>query len=193
MARRAIPSTNLLSRVRVWFGLQQTEMALYLGVSPELVRAIEAGRRKPTTPLLLALRPLLPHLPPAEAAGALPLTAPPPGLPAPEAAELDFRRRVCAQQADKLGRELAAIEGRARVATRWAQALPALLQAAAETVPAPDNPDRPAWLADWLTRQARPLPPAAATRWHLLRARLAALAAEQAALADTGAEPAAEA
>ena len=196
MARRATPSTNLLSRVRVWFGLQQTEMALYLGVSPELVRAIEAGRRKPTTPLLLALRPLLPHLPPAEVAGALPPTAPaalPPGLPAPEAAELYSRRRVCAQQADKLGRELAAIEGRARVATRWAQALPALLQAAAETVPAPDNPDRPAWLADWLTRQARPLPPAAATRWHLLRARLAALAAEQAALADTGAEPAAEA
>ena len=162
----------------------------------EHYRAIGAGRRKPTTPLLLALRPLLPHLPPAEVAGALPPTAPaapPPGLPAPEAAELDFRRRVCAQQADKLGGELAAIEGRARVATRWAQALPALLQAAAETVPAPDNPDRPAWLADWLTRQARPLPPAAATRWHLLRARLAALTAEQAALADTGAEPAAEA
>ena len=196
MPRRATPSTNLLSRARVWLGLQQTEMALYLGVSPELVRAIETGRRNLTTPLLLLLRPLLPHLPPADAGTVLPLpppVAPPPGLPAPEAAELDFRRRVCAQQAAKLGRELAAIEARAAVATRWAQALPALLQAAAETVPAPDNPDRPAWLADWLTRQARPLPPAAATRWHLLRARLAALAAEQAALATAGAEPAASA
>ncbi|GAB3869971.1 hypothetical protein GCM10028824_17910 [Hymenobacter segetis] len=156
-------------------------MALYLGVSPELVGAIEAGRRNLTSDVLMALRPLLPHLPPADAP-ATPAAEVQPALPAPEAAELDFRRRVCAQQAAKLGRELAAIEARARVATRWAQALPALLQAAAETIPAPDNPGRPAWLADWLTRQARPLPPEAATRAHLLRARLAGLAAETAAL-----------
>ncbi len=185
MPRRATPSTNLLSRARVWFGLQQTEMALYLGVSPELVRAIEAGRRNLTPDVLLALRPLLPHLPPAEAAAAPAPLPPPAGLPAPEAAELDFRRRVCAQQAAKLGHELAAIEEQAGVATRWAQALPALLQAAAQSTPDPANPERPAWLADWLTRQARPLPPAAATRWHLLRARRAALTAEIAALAPT--------
>ena len=166
----------------MWFGLQHIDMARYLGVSPELVGAIEAGRRRLTPEVLLALRPLLPHLPPAEAAGPVPPPAPPPALPAPDAAELDFRRRVCQQQAAKLGHELAAIEARAMVAARWAQALPALLQAAAEMVPAPDNPERPAWLADWLTRQARPLPPEAGTRWHLLRARLAALAAEMAAL-----------
>lgn len=187
MARRSHPSTNLLVRLRAWFGLDQEALALYLGASPALIRSIETGRRSLTPDVLMALRSLLPHLPPAEGAGALPPTPPaalPPGLPAPDAAELDFRRRVCAQQAAKLGRELAAIEARAQVATRWAQALPALLQAAAESTPAPDNPGRPAWLADWLTRQARPLPLEAATRWHLLRARLAALTAEAAALAD---------
>ena len=95
---------------------------------------------------------------------------------------LQFRRTFQDPGYDALENELAAIEARATVAARWAQALPALLQAAAETVPAPDNPERPAWLADWLTRQARPLPTTAATRAHLLRARLAGLAAEAAAL-----------
>ena len=182
MPRRVTPPTNLMARVRAWFGLDQATLALYLGVSLQLIRSVETGRRRLTPEILLALRPLLPHLPPAEAAGPVPPPAPPPALPAPDAAELDFRRRVCQQQAAKLGRELAAIEARATVAARWAQALPALLQAAAETVPAPDNPERPAWLADWLTRQARPLPTTAATRAHLLRARLAGLAAEAAAL-----------
>ena len=184
MARRS-RSSNLVTRLRAWFGLNQEELALYLAASPALIRSVETGRRRLTPEVLLALRPLLPHLPPAEAAGPVPPPAPPPALPAPDAAELDFRRRVCQQQAAKLGRELAAIEARAMVAARWAQALPALLQAAAEMVPAPDNPERPDWLADWLTRQARPLPAEAATRWHLLRARQAGLAAEAAALAAT--------
>ena len=186
MSRRARSSTNLLVRVRAWFGLSQEELALYLGSSPALVRSVETGRRALSPELLLALRPLLLHLP-APAVGpppALP-AGPPPGLPAPEVGELAFRRRVCAQRAARLGRELAALEARARVAAHWAQALPALRQAAAEAhaTPDPANPDRGAWLAGWLARQARPLPPAAATRWHLLRARLAALTAEAAALA----------
>lgn len=185
MPRHLLPPTNLLARVRVWFGLDQVALALYLGMSPETVHSIETGRRTLTPEVLMALRPLLPHLLPAEATTSSPAT-PPPGLPAPDAAELDFRRRVCEQQAAKLARELAAIEGRARVAARWAQALPALLEAAAESIPAPDNPERPAWLADWLTRQARPLPAEAATRAHLLRARLAGLTAELAALGATG-------
>ncbi|WP_210519870.1 hypothetical protein [Hymenobacter terricola] len=191
MARRSRPSTNLLVRLRAWFGLDQEALALYLGASPGLIRSVETGRRALTADLFLALRPLVQHLAPAEAAAALPLAALPPGAPAPDAAELDFRRWVCEQQAAKLGRELAAIEGRARVAARWAQALPALLQAAAETYATPDpaNPDRGAWLAGWLTRQARPLPPEAVTRWHLLRARRAALLAEVAALEGGGGLP----
>ena len=191
MAHHTLPPTNLLARVRTWFGLNQIALALYLEMSPETVHSIETGRRALTTDVLLALRPLLPHLPPAEAAvPALP-PVPPLGLPAPDAAELDFRRRVCQQQATKLGGELATIEARARVAARWAQALPALLRAAAEAhaTPDPDNPGRAAWLADWLTRQARPLPTEAATQAHLLRARLAGLAAEVAALAPAAQQP----
>lgn len=184
MPRRSLTSTNLLARVRAWFGLDQSEMALYLGMSPAFIKSVESGRRGLTTTLLLALRPLLLHLPPAEApAETAAPTAYPPGLPAAEAAELEFRRRVCAQQAAKVARELAALEAQARVAEHWAQALPALLQAAAEIPTDPANPERAAWLTDWLTRQARPLPTEAGTRWRLLRARLAALVAEQAALA----------
>ncbi|TGE15585.1 hypothetical protein [Hymenobacter elongatus] len=171
--------------MRTWFGLGQSEMALYLGVSPTLIHSIETERRGLTTNLLLALRPLLLHLPPVGVPAETPApTSRPPGLPAPEAAELEFRRRVCRQQAARVERELAALEARARVAERWAQALPALQQAAAAVPPDPANPDRAAWLTGWLARQARPLPPEDATRWRLLRARLAALAAEQVALAE---------
>ena len=195
MARRSRPSTNVLARVRAWFGLDQEALALYLGASPALVGSIETGRRALTAEIFTALRPLVQHLPPAEAPATAPVAALPPGPPGPNAAELDFRRRVCQQQAARLGRELAALEARAHVAARWAQALPALRQAAAEAAGPPDpaNPDRGAWLADWLTRQARPLPPAAATRWHLLRARAVALTAEAAALAEGAAEAAAAA
>lgn len=185
MSRRALPPTNLLARTRAWFGLDQAAMALYLSVSPSLVHSIEAGRRALTTDLLMALRPLAQLLPPPADAPALP-PAPPPGLPAPEAGELALRRRVCAQQAAKVEQELAALADRVRVAARWAQALPALQQAAADAFAAPATAaeaERGTWLAGWLARQARPLPPGASTRWHLLRARLAALAAEEAALA----------
>ena len=190
MSHQRLASTNLLARVRAWFGLDQAALALYLEMSPETVHSIETGRRALTAEVFMALQPLVQHLSLAEAA-APSSPALPPGVPAPDAAELNFRRRVCQQQADRLGRELAALEAQARVAQHWAQALPALLQAAAETyaTPAPANPDRGAWLADWLRRQARPLPPEAATRWHLLRARRAALAAEVAALAEGVAGP----
>ena len=191
MPRRAAPSTHLIARVRAYFGLQQAELALYLGVSPVTVQAIESGRRALTSELFLALRPLV-QLLPADVAGPAPAAGSPPGMPAPDAGELDFRRRVCAVQAARLGQELAALEERARVAAHWAQALPALQQAAAEAFAAPataDEAERGAWLTDWLTRQARPLLPEAATRWHLLRARRAALMAEMAALEDGAALP----
>jgi transcriptional regulator with XRE-family HTH domain len=179
----------MLVRVRAWFGIDQAALALYLGTSPALVGSIESSRRALTVDIFMALRPLVLHLPPPEAVPPAPTAALPPGLPAPDAAELDFRRRVCLQQAAKAKREMDAIESRARVAQRWAQALPNLLQAAAETyaIPEPTNPDRGAWVAGWLARQAQPLPEAAVTRWHLLRARVAALTAEVATLAD-GAE-----
>ncbi|WP_460550549.1 helix-turn-helix domain-containing protein, partial [Hymenobacter daeguensis] len=76
MARSSRPSTNLLARVRAWFGLDQPALALYLGVSPALVSSVEAGRRRLTPELLLALRPLVQHLPPAEAPAPTPAALP---------------------------------------------------------------------------------------------------------------------
>jgi transcriptional regulator with XRE-family HTH domain len=190
MSRRALPPTTLLARIRHYFGLEQKELALYLEVSPVLVKHIEAGRRRLTDPLLLALLPLVRQLPPAAAdePGLLPPAgANLPGIAAADAAELDYRRRVCQQQLIRIGRELSLIEQRALAAQRWEQALPDLLQAAAD--PPPADPERASWLADWLPRQARPLPPAQATRWRLLQARRAALTAEVAALV-AGDEPA---
>jgi hypothetical protein len=107
----------------------------------------------------------------------------PPELAAPEAAELDFRRRTCQQQALRINEQLARIERQVRVARHWAQALPSLLAAsAALPTPTADAVELAIWRANWLRRKAQPLPPAVATRWHLLRARAAALAAEIAAL-----------
>ncbi|MDB5269758.1 MAG: hypothetical protein JWP58_2798 [Hymenobacter sp.] len=192
MARRAAPSDNLLARTRAWFGLDQAALALYLGVSLELIRSVETGRRRLSGEVFMAFRPLVQHLPPPEAAPA-PAAALAPGTPAPDASALDFRRRVCQHQAARCANEMAVIEHQARVAQHWAQALPALRQAAAEALPDPDNPGRGAWLMGWLTRHARPLPAESATRWHLLRARLAALTAEAAALAEGAVIPGAQA
>ena len=182
MPRHSAPSTSQMARTRTWFGLSQAELALYLGVSPELVAAIEAGRRRLTGEMFQALLPLTQHLPPAEAGPPRETTAStalPPGTPAPDVTELDFRRRVCQQQATRVARELAAIEQRARAARRWAQALPTLLPTPEATAA---DPERAAWLTGWLQRHAQPLPVDVATRWYLLRARQAALAAEIAAL-----------
>jgi transcriptional regulator with XRE-family HTH domain len=180
MPRVARPSLHLVARVRAWFGLRQAELALFLGISPNLVQGIESGRRTLTPPVHEALLPLLPHLPPE----GTPTEAVPPGLPAappPEVAALDLRRRECRQQAARLRTQAEALAREGQVAARWARALPALL-AAVPTAPA--EAERATWLRDWLGRQARPLPAAAVTRYHLLRARATALEAEAAALAE---------
>jgi DNA-binding XRE family transcriptional regulator len=165
----------LLAQVRAWFGLNQAELALYLGSSKAQVQAIESGQRRLGASLHAAVLPLAQQLPAPEALATL---AAPPPVPAADAQELDFRRRTCQQQAARLGQELAGLEQQARVAQRWAQALPALLPATA----GPD-PERAAWLHGWLLRRASLPAPEAATRLHLLRARLAGLQAELAALA----------
>lgn len=196
MARTTPASAALLARVRAHFGLDQPALALYLGISPEQVRSVEAGRRTLSAEVRLALLPLTQHLPPAAEAAAAEAAAPlhptetplaptlPPGTPPPDAFALDVRRRVCLQNAGRLRAQHARLTARAAVAHRWAVALPALLAAAAPPPTADaDALARAAWLADWLTRRARPLPPEAVTRWHRLGARVAALEAEAAALA----------
>ena len=128
---RLLPAApHLLARLRAWFGLGQTELALYLGVSQALVQAVEAGRCRLGPEGQVALRPLLQLLPPPEAlAGAsAPLPPQPPGLAAPpDAQELADRAADCRAQATRLRREAARLARQATVAARWAAALPALL------------------------------------------------------------------
>jgi len=176
MPRRAAASTNVIARIRAWFGLRQDELALYLATSSELVRSIEAGRRRLTLPVTEAMLPLLRHLPPPETA-APSLTSLPPDTPAPDAGALDFRRRVCLQRAARLRAQAEQLAQKAHYAQRWRQARPALL-------PPPDAPDadRASWLINWLERRARPLSTENVTRWHLLQAQALAYETEAAAL-----------
>ncbi|WP_226163626.1 hypothetical protein [Hymenobacter terricola] len=214
-----------MAHVREWFGLDQAALALYLGVSQPLVHGIETRRRGLTPAVSVALLPLLLQLPspevvaaavaaalaedasPAPASSLPPVL--PPGTPPPAPADLDFRRRVCQQQAGRAVAQAAALARQARVAARWAAVLPALLpadpddpaaapldpgaspaaRALAAALALAADPDAPArapdhahWLRGWLARRAQPLPPAAVTRYHLLRARAAGLLAEAAAL-----------
>ena len=226
MPRRAATASNFLSQIRGWFGLDQAALALYLGVSQPLVQGIETGRRRLTPAVSTALLPLLLQLPApevvaaaeaaalAETTPAIPTASPPPALPTgtppPAAADLDFRRRVCQQQAHRALAQAAALARQARVAARWAAVLPALLppdpddptaapldpeaspatRALAAALALAEDPGDPArapahahWLRGWLARRAQPLSPADSTRYHLLRARAAGLLAEVAALA----------
>lgn len=180
MLRRSAHSASLIARVRAWFGLRQAELALFLGVSPALVQHVESGQRALSAGMVQALLPLLPHVPATPDASP---TSLPPGTTAPEGEELDFRRRVCLQQAARCRAEMAALAQQAHAAQHWAQALPALLAAPAPAAADADAYDRAAWRTGWLHRRARPLPSDAITRWHLLAARATALEAEAAALA----------
>lgn len=211
MARRAAFSTSLIARVRAWFGLAQAELALYMGISPPLIRDLETNRRALTPAVRTALLPLLLQLPPPETPAAPAPGAPlPPSTPAPDAADLDFRRRECRHRAAGLLAQAEALAARAHVAARWAAALPALTPPAEDAAPAaPDAPageglaaqalaaalaqaadptdpararDHARWLRGWLATRAQPLPPADATRYHRLRAQAAGLLAEAAAL-----------
>lgn len=208
MARHAAASTSLVARVRNWFGLGQAQLALYLGISPPLVRDLETNRRALTPAVRTALLPLLLQLPLPDVPAALGPTLPS-GTPPPEAADLDFRRRECLHRAARLLAQAQALASQAHVASRWAAALPALLPpdpAGNSTAPEPDTPaaralaaalaqaadptdpgrapDHARWLRGWLAARARPLAPADATRWHRLQAQATGLLAEAAALAQ---------
>ena len=187
MPRRAASSTALTARVRAWFGLTQAELALYLGVSPALVRGIETGQRALTSAVLSALLPLAHHLPADDASPPVAENTLPARF-APNPDEITFRCRTCLAQAARLAAELAELTQRALAAHRWAQALPALLPAAPAAAPGNDGAEaeaaiREQWRRGWLHRHARPLPPEAATRAALLRAKIAGLRAEAAVLA----------
>ena len=191
MARRAALSDTLMGRVRVWFGLTQAELALYLNLSPALVRGIETGRRALTSAVLASLSPLAMHLPADDTAAPAAADHVLPPADTPDAAELDFRRRVCLAQAARLAAELEQLTQQAQMVHRWQRALPALLLATPPLSPGDDVADaaiREQWRRGWLHRRARPLPPETATRAALLRAKMAGLQAEAAALASAASE-----
>lgn len=183
MPRKAIPSTTLVAAARKYFGLQQQELAAYLGVSAELVKHIESGRRTLTGPVLLRLNPLAALLPaeaPARPAAPAPEIAPP-GNPA--AGPLEARLDACQHQAGKLRRELQRLAAAHAQARRWQAVLPYLLATTEAGTPAHQ------WL---LARQqhthATLHDPHEAARYHLLRLRVQALETEAAGLAALLAE-----
>lgn len=176
MPRKSIPSTTLLQAVRRHFGLQQQEMATYLGVSEAMIGHIEAGRKGLPGAVLVRLTPLALHLP-----AALP-PAPAPadgssGFVSPAAGPLEARLDYCRHRATRLRRELRPLLHAAEVARRWQQALPALLADAAPGSPAHR------WLLRRQEQATADLDAEASARYHLLRLRAEALETEAAALA----------
>ncbi|UOQ99511.1 helix-turn-helix domain-containing protein [Hymenobacter sp. 5317J-9] len=160
MPRKSISSNTLMQAVRRYFGLEQQELATYLGVTRAHVAHVEAGRRTLSSALLLRLTPLARHLP-AESENAPALTETlPSSAPAPDAQELEWRQHQCRHRAGRLRRELVALHQRAIHAERWAAA----------------HPEGPA--------HAATLTPADVARYHLLRLQAEALETEAAALAS---------
>ncbi len=158
MPRPSIPSTTLVQAVRRYFGLEQQELAAYLGVSRAQVAHLESGRRALSSALLLRLNPLALHLPPTTETAPAPAQVLPATAPPPETRELEWRRYQCAHRAARLRRALAGLHRRAVHAERWATAQPTA------------------------ARHAAALSPADVARYHLLRLQAEALETEAAAL-----------
>ncbi|MBC7449250.1 MAG: helix-turn-helix transcriptional regulator [Hymenobacteraceae bacterium] len=187
-----------MATIRTYFGLEQRELATWLGVTAAYLGHVEAGRRPLSAGVYERMLPLalqLPEVPLPPDYGAPAkltlLTDLPASTPTPDHGVLESRRAECGRQANRLRRRLLPLEQRAQYAARWALALPVLLAA----VPAPDTPVPPAtdpaaldaWLRlhrlrDWLRQRAAPLDPAAVAEWHLLRLRAEALETEAASL-----------
>jgi len=181
MSRRARYTDTLPATVRRYFGLQQVELADYLGVSPTLVKHVEAGRRGLSLVVLARLAPLarlVPEGPPAPEI-AVPLLPRQPAV-GPLAARLDY----CEHHAARLRRALRPLLARATYAQRWQQALPTLLAEAPAADPSAPNPEARARRArEWLESQPTALSADELAHYHLLRLQAEALEAEAAALA----------
>jgi len=179
MARRFISPDTPIGAVRRYFGLNQQELAWFLDVGKAIIGHIEAGRRDLSLALRQRLLPLSRHVPPAPLplAEGLPATA-----PAPEAAPLAARRAECLAKAAQLRLLLLPLAERAWHASRWQQALPAVLA----ELPPPTTLEEEHALVDlryWLQRKAQHFRPSHAARYHLLRLQAEALEAEAASLA----------
>ncbi len=182
---------SLVAAVRAHFGLNQPDLARYLGISPMQVNYLEAGRRGLSLAVLAVLGPLADHVPPAG--------TPRPALTAadfgtPDRAPLEARLDYCQHHAARLRRELRPLEAQATAARHWRAAVPAIQ---ATLPPDPGGSEPPAlppgparrvafrtWFRwRWLALRPTTLPPDLSTRYHLRRLQAEALETEAAALA----------
>lgn len=182
MTRPSRFSDSLLQRIRRYFGLDQQEMAMWLGLNQPQLSRYESGARFMPIEFDQALEPWRAVLPPE------PLTTPSCGLPhrAPLEARLDY----CQHHARRLRRRLRPLEKQAVLAARRAAALPAV-RAALPPAPAtePDIAiDWPAWLNwfrhRWLDHRSTTLRADQSAQYHLLRLQAEALETEAAALQE---------
>ncbi|GAA3947619.1 helix-turn-helix transcriptional regulator [Hymenobacter algoricola] len=182
MARRAHYSSNLLAQVRRYFALHQQHLADLLGVSPGLIKHIEAGRRDISGAVLRGITPLALLVPEAGPYDATEFDDLPTAAPAP--AELERRLRVCLHSAGQLRWKMRPLARRTRFAKRWQLVLPGLLAAAPAAAPeAAPVPRLRRWLLARQADAAADLDAYTSAQWHLLRVRAEALEAEAAALA----------
>ena len=159
---------------------------MFLDVSNAIIGHIEAGRRDLTLMLRLRLLPLLKHLPapPLLVPGDEPLPA---TAPAPDAAPLEFRRKVCLHKAQGLRLDLTKLTAKAVYASRWQQAMPTVLtdlDADAVNATSPEDADLRTAIRNWVQTLARKFKPSHAAQYHLLRLQAEAYETEAAALAE---------
>jgi DNA-binding XRE family transcriptional regulator len=179
--KKRIPSTTLAARVRAYFGLNQDDLAQYLGVTRGAVSHMETRRNDVGTTVWLRLLTLAASLPPADEPA-----APTAAELAPEAPgtleEVPVRLRLleCQREARLLCRTLEAQHNASQYVQRWQQALPAL-QAALPDPPTADSQwqqRQRRWLATHTTDIADKLAVVPLTEYRLLQLRLHLLETE---------------
>lgn len=160
MGRKANYSNNEVAVVRRHFGLTQDEMARFVGVSPQMIAHVEAGRRAFNGWPSMRLIPFFVLLPPPHGTG--PADPPDPALSLPPAPSLvprpagvtdtqawEGRRREADYQAFRLRYELENRLKKRCLARRLQQVLPQLAALPPERVDTDaDKARRQRWL-DW--------------------------------------------
>ncbi|RTQ46816.1 XRE family transcriptional regulator [Hymenobacter gummosus] len=184
MARGARFSDSLLQRIRRYFGLDQHEMAMWLGLTQPQLSRYESGDRAMPIEVDMDLEPWRVQLP------AEPLTTPAYGPP--QRGPLEARLNYCQHHARRLRWQLRPLEEQAVLAARLAAALPHL-RAALPPDPGPEaNPDPvtdwPGVLNQhrhrWLSHRRTTLLPGQSAQYQLWRLQAEALETEAAALRE---------